>query len=74
MRVEREQDPDVTRPELLHVVVPRAFDRVNDGPAESWSVALQGVEHAREPTSVLRRQAFEPALNIRADEDFPPTV
>jgi hypothetical protein len=73
MLVEREQHADagVRRPQLLHPVVPRALDVVDQVPTECGAFAAEDVERLRDPIAVCRREPLQPVADSARDEDLP---
>ena len=71
--IENEQRPQVTtgRPELLHVVVTRATDRVRTRPAEARPVLSQFLDGCPDAVRVVGPQTAEPPLCLGCELDLP---
>jgi hypothetical protein len=74
-RIEREQRAQVAadRPDLLHVVVTRALERVHERSTEARTPALQLIERGGDPVRVFGLESDVPRLSLWSELDLPGT-
>ena len=59
------------RTHLLHVVVPRALDRVHEGAAEGWPGALNPLDRGGDAVPVLGTERLVPPLGLGGELNLP---
>jgi len=72
-RIEREQRTQVSadRSKLLHVVMSRALDRIDERSAELWSLTLELIDRGGYPLGILLVECHVPLFGLGGQLDLP---